>query len=152
MIRNVSLEQRRRRTSRGLTLIEALTAMTVVSVLLSMSVPSVIRTMEQAHADSAGANLKAIYNAQRYHWLENRAYAADIATLNAAGLLDNSIVAGSSRYSFAIDAADANSFFATASRIDSSVWTGQFTIDETGTSGGFVQKSGAGYAITPGFD
>jgi type IV pilus assembly protein PilE len=137
---------------RGLTLIEALTAMTVVSVLLAMSVPSVMRTMEQVHADSAGANLKAIWNAQRYFWLENRTYAADLAVLQAAGLLDNAIVSGSSRYSFAIDSANSTSFVATASRIGSSVWSGNFTIDETGAVGGFVQKSGASYAITPGFD
>ena len=63
-----------------------------------MSVPTVARTMEQAHADLAGANLKAVWNAQRFYWLEHRTYAADWAALEAAGLLDTAMYAGSGRY------------------------------------------------------
>ena len=136
----------------GLTLIEALTALTVISVLLAMSVPSVIRTMEQAHADAAGANLTAIWNAQRLYWLDNRVYASNLGALQSARLLDASVVSGSSRYSFAISSADSSTFQATATRIGSSVWSGQFTIDETGATSGTVQKPGAGYVITPGFN
>jgi type IV pilus assembly protein PilE len=134
-----------------LTLIEVMTALTVIAVLLAMSAPSVIRTMEQAYADVAGANMKAIVSAQRFYWLEHRTYATDLATLEAAGLLDRSIVSGSSRYTYSVDSADASAFQVLATRVGSSVWSGQFSIDETGVITGAVQKSGGGYQITPGF-
>lgn len=144
--------QRARQPRGGFTLIEALTALTVISVLLAMSVPSVIRTMEQAHADTAGANLNAIWNAQRFYWLDNRTFAPDLATLEAANLLDVIIVTGNSRYTYAIDTSTASTFRATASRTGSTVWTGQFTIDEAGDITGTVENPGVSYAITPGFD
>ena len=140
------------RTQRGMTLIEALTALTVISILLAMAVPSVIRTMEQAHADLAGANLKAIWNAQRFYWLEHRVYANDLAALESAGLLDTVIVAGGSRYDYAIDSADATAFVAQAVRTGSGVWSGGFSIDETGAISGTVQRAGASDEITPGFN
>jgi type IV pilus assembly protein PilE len=135
----------------AVTLMETLTALTVISVLLAMSVPSVVRTMEQAHADVAGANLRAIWSAQRFYWLDHRTYAADLVTLEAAGLLDPSIVSGGGRYAYSIASADAAGFSALATRAGSSVWSGQFAIDETGVIAGTVQKPGAGYQITPGY-
>lgn len=143
---------RRMPIRRALTLIEALTALTVISILLATSVPSVVRTMEQAHADMAGANLRAVWCAQRSYWLDNRLYAPDLATLDAAGLLDAVIVGGTGRYTYSVVSADGAEFVATASRTGSSVWSGQFDIDETGTITGTVAKSGASYQITPGFD
>jgi type IV pilus assembly protein PilE len=128
-----------------------MTALTVICVLLAASAPSVIRTMEQAHADVAGANLKAIFSAQRMYWLDNRDYSSDLATLEAEGLLDAAIVAGSSRYAYSIDSADANGFQALATRIGSGIWSGQFAVDETGAITGAVQRFGSDYQITPGF-
>jgi type IV pilus assembly protein PilE len=144
--------KRIRRSNRSaLTLIEALTALTVVSVLLALSAPPVLRVMEEAHADTAGANLTAIWNAQRFYWLENRTYAADLATLEAAGLLDGTIANAAGRYAYAIDSADDSSFVAVATRTGSEIWSGEFTIDATGAIAGAVQKSGADYAVTPAF-
>ena len=142
----------RRVATSGFTLVEALTAMTVVSVLLAMSAPPVLRIMEEAHADTAGANLNAIWNAQRFYWLENRTYAADLATLESAGVLDATISSASGRYVYAIDSADDSTFLATATRAGSGVWSGEFTIDETGAVAGTVQKTGGTYVISPDFE
>lgn len=137
---------------RALTLVEALTALTVISILLAASVPTVVRTTEQAHADVAGANLNAIWNAQRFHWLENRVYATDLSTLADSELLDRAVIAGTRRYRYTIVAADASTFSAAATRIGSGVWSGQYSIDESGAVWGTVQKPGAGYVITPSLD
>jgi type IV pilus assembly protein PilE len=146
-----SLSRSRRGAASGFTLVEALTAMTVVTLILAMSAPSALRIMEEAHADTAGVNLNAIWNAQRFYWLENRTYAADLATLEAAGMLDATISSASGRYTYAIDSADDSTFLAAATRTGSSVWSGEFTIDETGAIAGEVQKTGADYVISPGF-
>jgi type IV pilus assembly protein PilE len=143
--------QSRSRRSCGFTLVEALTAMAVLSVLLAMSAPPVIRIMEEAHADTAGASLTAIWNAQRFYWLEHRTYAASLATLESAGLLDAAIRSGSGRYVYAIDSADDGAFTASATRVGSSVWSGAFTIDHTGAVAGAVQKAGADYVVAPAF-
>jgi competence protein ComGC len=134
-----------------MTFVEALTVLTVISVILAMSVPSAIRTMEQTHADVAGANLQVIASAQRYYWLDHRSYAADLATLETAGLLDPSILSGRGRYAYSIDEADAARFRAVAVRTGSEVWSGEFSIDETGDLTGWVQAVGSQHHITPGF-
>ena len=111
---------------------------------------SFTRTIEQSHADIAGANLRAIWSAERLYWLEYRTYADNLATLVSAGLLDPSIAAASGRYTYAIDAADSSTFTASASRVGSARWSGQFTIDEEGTVTGVVQALGEP-DIAPGF-
>ena len=85
-------------TRRAVTLMEVLTVITVMGILSVISVPKVRNTIEQSHADLAGANLKSIWTAQRYYWLENREYAPDLTTLQNDGLLDGTVVAGTSRY------------------------------------------------------
>ena len=129
---------------------EVLTVMVVIGVLLSMAAPSFRRTTEQAYADVAGAKLRAIWSAQRYYWLENQTYAANLADLASLDLLDATITNGSARYSYAISSADGQSFVATATRIGSVRWSGSFTINETGLIAGTVQV-GAGPGVTPGF-
>ncbi len=124
--------------------------LTVIGILIAMSAPSFTRSVEQSHADIAGANLRAIWSAQRLYWLENRFYAADLAALQADNLIDSSIVNGSDRYSYQIAYADSTSFDAAASRTGSARWTGQFTIDEAGVVTGTITATGAD-DISPGF-
>ena len=122
----------------------------MISVLISISAPTFTRSVEQSHADVAGANLRAIWNAQRLFWLENRTYATSLTDLDAVDLLDSTVVAGSSRYSYAITAAAANSFTAAASRVGSERWSGQFTIDQSGTISGTIDATGE-VSISPGY-
>ena len=69
---------------RGYSLVEMMVAIMVVGVLISMGVPRFSQSLEQARANVAGANLQAIWSAQRLYWLENRTYAPDLPTLLSA--------------------------------------------------------------------
>ena len=138
------------RRARGLTLIEVLVVMTVMSVLLAMAGPSFHRTVEQSHADLAGANLNAVWNAQRFYWLEHHTYSTSITELQSLELLDSSLTGATARYSYGISSADDATFTAAATRTGSSRWAGSFTIDQMGTAGGFIQATGHPN-ITPGF-
>ena len=129
---------------------EVMLVLVVIGVLVSMSAPSFHRTIEQSSADIAAANLRAIWSAQRLYWLENRTYTSDLSELESLGLLDPIIIAGTSRYAYAVPTADATTLTATATRTGSVRWTGQFTIDETGILSGTVQAPGQP-AIVPGF-
>ena len=139
------------RARRGMTLVEVLTVVVLLGILFSMAAPTFVDTIEQSHADIAGANLQAIWSAERFYWLENRTYTTNLAALEALRLLNPSIVAGTSRYSFSIAAADDASFTAMATRTNSGLWSGNFQIDETGAVGGVVQAVGHS-DITPGFN
>ena len=134
-----------------MTLVEVMTVMVLVGILFAMAAPSFVDTVEQAHADIAGADLQAIWCAERFYLLENRTYATNLAALEAEGLLDPAIVAGSSRYRLSVTAADDASFMAEATRINSGLWSGSFSIDETGAVGGVVEAPGHS-DITPGFN
>ena len=138
-----STGSRRRRARRGVSFIEVVTVLVVISVLVSMAAPSFTRTIEQSHADIAGANLQAIWSAQRFYWLENRTYATSLAQLDALDLLDPSIVNGTRRYTFRIANADDDSFQAEALRSGSTRWSGTFVVDETGDIMGTIKASGA---------
>ena len=116
-----------------------------------MAAPSFVDTVEQAHADIAGADLQAIWGAERFYWLENRTYTTNLAALEALGLLDPAVVAGTSRYRYSIESADDASFNAEATRINSGLWSGHFDIYEDGVVSGVVQAYGHS-DIKPGFN
>ncbi|MCA9138710.1 MAG: type II secretion system protein [Planctomycetales bacterium] len=134
-------------------LIEVIVTMTILAVLLTFAAPSVIQTLEQSHADLAGAGLRSISTAQRFYWLENRAYATTIQNLVDAELIDSELLNSSPRYEFSISSADAAGFTAQARRrnfnsagnpVYNGVWNGDFQIDETGTITGEVE---GGYSV-----
>ena len=139
------------RAPRGMTLVEVLAVAVMLGILFAMAAPTFVDTVEQAHADIAGADLRAIWVAERFYWLENRSYTTNLAALEALGLLDPSIVAGTSHYTMSIAFADDASFTAEATRINSGLWSGSFQINETGAVGGVVQALGHSN-ITPGFN
>lgn len=135
---------------RGVSLIELMVTVTLIGILASFATPSFQRAMNQSRADIAGANLRAIWSAERCYWLDNRTYINDLSQLQTLGLIDPSVVSASSFYVYAITAADSNSFTATATRTGSDKWSGQFVIDETGVVTGEVQATGES-SIVPGF-
>ncbi|QEG38581.1 type II secretion system protein [Roseimaritima ulvae] len=144
---------------RGLTLVEVLTVMVVLSILLSMSVSPLRQTVEQTHADIAGAGLRSLYNAQRFYWLEHRSYADSIVELRDAGLIDADYLTAteaatappSVRYQYEIVSADASGFVARAVRRGSGDWSGNYQIDQTGAMSGAVSNAAATTTLTPGF-
>lgn len=143
------MPSRRHRRS-GFSLIEVVVVITVIAVLIAFAAPTFGVAIEQSQADIAAANLRSIWTAERLYWLENRTYTTDLSALESAGLLDSAIVTGSSQYSYAVSAADASTFSATATRIASQRWSGSFTIDQTGSMTGSIQAAGQS-AIVPGF-
>ena len=53
------------RRPRGNTLIEVILTMTIIGILIATSVPSFHRLLEKSRADLSGANLRAIWSAER---------------------------------------------------------------------------------------
>ena len=141
-----------RRTSRtsGFSLMEVMIVMTIMGVLIAMAAPTFQRALEQSRADVAGANLRAIWSAERIYWLENHVFSSDLSELQGLGLVDPTIVSAGTFYSYAISGADSTSFTATATRGGSSRWTGGFNIDQTGVCGGSVDADGEA-SIEPGY-
>ncbi len=139
----------------GYSLIEMIIAMMVVGVLISMGIPRFQQSLEQARANVAGANLQAIWSAQRLYWLQTRTYATDFPTLQNLNpgfpLIDPAITTMTAPYTYAVNAIDSG-FTATATRTTgSSGWTGSFTIKQDGTLSGTLQQSGNSNTIVPGF-
>ena len=62
--------------------------------MAAFAVPSYRRAIEQSRIDIAGANLRAIWAAERLYWLQNQTYTTDIATLRKLGLLDRKLPTG----------------------------------------------------------
>jgi len=143
--------RRLRGGNKGYSLIEMLVALIVTGVLMSIGIPRFQQSLEQSRTDVAGANLRAIWAAQRLYWLENRTYAPDLNTLLSANLIDPSLPTATAPYSYTIASASDSWFTATATRAGAANWSGLFTIAADGTFSGSVQQSGSGVALVPGF-
>ncbi|QEH35855.1 hypothetical protein OJF2_44120 [Aquisphaera giovannonii] len=130
---------------RAYTLVESMVVLVTMGVLVALAVPRFGRALESARLDVAGANLRAIWTAERIYWLRNRSYAADLAELS--DLLDPSINVGDPAapgafYSYSVVAADSSSFAATAVRINGGSWAGALTITQDGKVTGVLAKGG----------
>jgi prepilin-type N-terminal cleavage/methylation domain-containing protein len=138
-----------RKPRRGFTLTELMVVMVIVGVMVAASAPSFQRAIEQSRADIAVANLRAIWAAERLHWLEYHNYTSDIAALQTLGILDKEIPTDSSGakggYWYEISASS-GTMTATATRVGAS---GAFQINESGDGSGTVTVYG--FTITPGF-
>ena len=147
---------------RAYSLVEMMVAIIVVGVLISMGVPRFQQSLEQARANVAGANLQAIWSAQRLYWLEYRTYATDLATLQTlttpsfSPLIDPSLCTAVTPYTYEVTSPDnGNTFIATATRTppphSSSGWSGGWTIDQNGDTGGAILQAGQPTSIVLGF-
>jgi type II secretory pathway pseudopilin PulG len=137
---------------RGYTLVEAFVALVIMCVLISMGMPRFQISLEKARANVAGANLRSIWSAQRLYWLENRAYAPDLPTLQSANLIDPSLPAATAPYAYQMSvSSDGSTFTATATRSGTTSWAGSFTIAADGSFSGTIQQAGQGLTISPDF-
>jgi type IV pilus assembly protein PilE len=141
---------RRRAARRAFTLFEVMTVVAIIGAFAMFAVPSFRRAVERSHADFAAASLQCVWVAQRYHHLDHGSYAADLATLEAEQLIENTIRLATRPYAFAITTADAATFTATATRVGSTVWSGTLSIDQDGRIQGVVGDAD-GTTIAPGY-
>jgi len=131
--------------TRGYTLVEMMIVLVVVGVLTSFGVPQFTRALEQSRADVAGANLRAIWTAERIYWLDNRSYTSTLQDLVNLNLLDPSITSTSSTfYNYSVTAFDTATatFTVTAQRASNGSWSGSFTIAQDGSLGGALTCTG----------
>lgn len=136
----------------GYSLIETLVTLVIMSILAAMGVPRFQQSIEQAKANVAAGNLRSVWAAERLYWLENRSYAPDLATLQAANLIDSSLATATAPYSYQVTVStDGSSFTATATRSGSAYWSGSFIIAMDGSFSGTVQASGGVTTIVPNF-
>lgn len=136
----------------GYSLVETLVTLVIMSVLAAMGVPRFQQSIEQAKANVAAGNLRSVWAAERLYWLENRSYAPDLATLEAAHLIDSTLATATAPYSYQVSVSpDGTSFTATATRSGTSYWSGSFTIAIDGSFSGSVQSSGGATTIVPNF-
>ena len=98
--------------TRGYTLVEMMIVLVVMSVMISFGIPKFC-ALEQSRADVAGANLRAIWTAERIYWLDNRTYTTSLPVLVSLNLLDPSIPSDP-YYTYLVPAADSATFTATA--------------------------------------
>jgi type IV pilus assembly protein PilE len=132
-------------------MVEMTIALALMGVLTSIGVPRFQGSLEQSRADVAGANLRAIWSAQRLYWLGNRTYAPDLSTLQADGLIDPALATSNAPYAYEVADASDSGFTATATRAGSSVWSGALTLAADGSLSGSIQRAGQTGAIVPGF-
>jgi general secretion pathway protein G len=131
----------RRGHPRAYTLVETTVVLIIMGVLMALAMPRFSRSLESARADVAGANLRAIWAAERIYWLENRTYTPSLDTLVSLNLLDASITSNT-YYSYVVTTADKASLSATAQRIGATSWSGTLTITQDGALTGTLTKSG----------
>jgi Tfp pilus assembly protein PilE len=122
-------------------LIELLIVLVVVGVMISFGIPHFSRAMEQSRADVAGANLRAIWTAERIYWLDNRNYTSSLSVLVNLNLLDPSIPTDTS-YTYLVAEADAVTFTATAQRAANVSWQGTLSITQDGGLTGTLTSPG----------
>jgi prepilin-type N-terminal cleavage/methylation domain-containing protein len=151
---------------RGFTLVEMMVVVLVIGILVAWAVPSFTRAMEQSQANIAAANLRAIWTAERWYWLESpndpsnpnrpaNTYTNSLTTLQGLGLIDQEIVQppSAANYTYTVVLTDSG-YIATAARNPGTAWSGGFTIDQNGQFPPQYQQCISApqqVSITPGF-
>jgi len=101
----------------------------IMGIFVTLAIPKFSRSLESARADVAGANLRAIWTAERAYWLDNRTYTSSLAVLVSLNLLDPTITSNTS-YTYLVTEADASTFTATAQRAPNASWSGTLMITQ----------------------
>jgi prepilin-type N-terminal cleavage/methylation domain-containing protein len=137
---------------RGFTLVELSIAMVIICLMMTLAAPIFTHAIEHSRLDTAVANLRAVWAAQRVYWLEERTFSPELSNLLSMDLVDSAIAASASDpsaiYAYDIFSADESEFVCRAARNGSRVWTGTITLDEEGTLGGTITSTD-GTVLTP---
>jgi len=126
---------------RAYTLVEMTVVLIIMGVMIELAMPRFSRSLESARADVAGANLRAIWTAERIYWLDNRTFTADLNLLTSLNLLNESITSNTF-YSYLVTSADPVTLTVTAQRMSNASWTGTLTITQDGVLSGTLTNSG----------
>ena len=123
---------------RGNTLMEVMVVSTIMGILMVVPVPHFSKAIEQSKLDVAFGNLRSIWSAQRYYFLEHGTYATldQLADPQGAALLEPSVNADTSAYAYSIEMPDDRLSFtayATAKALPKTRCSGSMTIDQSGT-------------------
>jgi len=102
----------RRKTMQGVTLIELLVVIVIISILAAFAYPSYMQYLAKAKRNEAKAALLQIATLQERFYLQNNTYTTDMTNLGFGAA--NNVVSDSGAYLINVNAADANTFSATA--------------------------------------
>ena len=97
---------------RGVTLIELMIVIVIISILAAIAYPGYQQYTARAKRNEAKACLLQIATLQERHYLQNNTYTVDMTDLGFQNAANNLTDSGS--YVCAVNAADANTFTATA--------------------------------------
>ncbi len=147
----IALDTHRGARRPGFSIMESTLVFALMTIAIAMSVPTFQRALEQSRADIAIANLRAIYAAERYYWLENQSYVGgtlDQLSASPRYLLSPDFGAASP-YTYEVTPTGGSTFTATATRTGSPAWTGGFAIDQNGAVTGSLTAADGSAAINP---
>jgi prepilin-type N-terminal cleavage/methylation domain-containing protein len=126
----------------GFSLMEVIVVIVIMGILMTISVPTFQRAIEQSKADIAMANLRSVWSAERFYWLDNRSYASELTQLSSLDLVDSALASAASPYTYSINTSpDGSTFEATATRAGGA-WQGFFQVDQTGMVSGQLTSVG----------
>jgi type II secretory pathway pseudopilin PulG len=129
---------------------------TIMAIMIAIPAPHLLRAIEQSKLDTAVSNLRSIWCAQRFYYLQQQGSVPGYATLpqlapppSGIGLIDGSLLTPSANtYSYAITTTSAGfTAFATPPTSNAS-YGGWITIDQDGTLD-FSNLTFGGVAMTP---
>lgn len=154
-----SREPRPRRS--GSTLVELMIVALLVGIFAAMAIPSYRSSVEQARTDMAAANLRTLWAAQRFFYLNERYYTSETEDLIAYGIFKHSEISSASAggpflmyndpsFLYRIVLQPNGEFQATATRSAGTTFHGVLTIDAAGVVSGEVTDT-RGRVVRPGF-
>jgi prepilin-type N-terminal cleavage/methylation domain-containing protein len=136
---------------KGFSLIELLIVVAIIGIIAAIAIPNLLASRRASNEASAIASVRTLGTAQATFLStvgNNTAYAANIAALGGASLIDGTLANGTKTgYTFTSSASTTNTTAYTSTATPSSASTGtrSFFSDESGVIRG---KAGAGAAVT----